>query len=134
VFGTDASGGEGVPCDGTTDIPWGPLNATLDGENIVVDFSPKGGPSDLSGVFDAVYGVEHAEYLPKPEQGAYDLVFGADDLKGGVAAMFEDEARNLAVPYSMGMRTVHVAPTPQDLHYVDFHTDDLNGFLGKILN
>ena len=87
----------------------------------------------LTGVFDAIYGVEHADYLPKPEQGAYDLVFGADELKGGVAAMFEDEARNLAVPYSLGMRTVHVAPTPQDLRYVDFHTDDLNGFLERIL-
>jgi putative hydrolase of the HAD superfamily len=87
----------------------------------------------LDGIFDAIYGVEHAEYLPKPEQGAYDRVFGTDNLNGGVAAMFEDEARNLAVPFSMGMRTVHVAPAPQDLHYVDFHTDDLNGFLGQIL-
>jgi putative hydrolase of the HAD superfamily len=87
----------------------------------------------LTGVFDAIYGVEHAEYLPKPEQGAYDLVFGIDDLQGGVAAMFEDEARNLAVPHSMGMRTVHVAPTAQDLQYVDFHTDDLSGFLARIL-
>lgn len=87
----------------------------------------------LSGIFDEIYGVEHADYLPKPEQGAYDRVFGTDNLQGGVAAMFEDEARNLAVPFSMGMRTVHVAPAPQNLHYVDFHTDDLNGFLEQIL-
>jgi hypothetical protein len=52
VYGSDAAGGEGVPCDGTTDIPWGPLNATLHELNIIVDFAPKGGPSDLSGVYD----------------------------------------------------------------------------------
>jgi hypothetical protein len=52
VFGADAAGGEGgVPCDGTTDVKWGPLPATIDGFGIVVDFSSKGGPSDLSGKY-----------------------------------------------------------------------------------
>ena len=30
VFGTDAAGGEGVPCDGETDIAWGPLPGSID--------------------------------------------------------------------------------------------------------
>lgn len=87
----------------------------------------------LSGLFDAAYGVEHAAYLPKPDKGAYDLVFGADNLTGPTAAMFEDEARNLAVPHAMGMRTVHVAPQAQNHSHIDFHTDDLTGFLKQIL-
>ena len=51
VYGADAAGGEGIACDGTTDVAWGPLNGTLVIVKITVDFSPKGGPSDLSGIF-----------------------------------------------------------------------------------
>lgn len=57
VFGADAAGGEGVACDGKTDIPWGPLAATIQQSTsseptIVVDFSPKGGPKNLLGRWD----------------------------------------------------------------------------------
>ena len=45
--GSDAAGGEGASCDGTTDVAWGPLNATIFGRKITVDFSPKGGPTNL---------------------------------------------------------------------------------------
>lgn len=34
-------------------VEWGPLSATVDKTVIVVDFSPKGGPSDLTGHWDA---------------------------------------------------------------------------------
>lgn len=51
IVGSDAAGGEGVPCDGQTDIPWGPLPAYIDKLCIIADFSPKGGPSDLHGKF-----------------------------------------------------------------------------------
>ena len=86
----------------------------------------------LSGLFDAIYGIEHANYLPKPERGAFDLVFGADGLNHENAAMFEDEVRNLEVPHAMGLRTVHVAPENAGKEYVHFHTDDLTAFLRQI--
>ena len=35
-------------------VPWGPLQAKVDGLKIVVDFSPKGGPPDLTGSWDPV--------------------------------------------------------------------------------
>ncbi len=88
----------------------------------------------LSNLFDAVYGVEHAEFLPKPERAAFDTVFAIDGLNPTTAAMFEDDARNLAAPHAMGMRTVHVAPTRDDSTHVQYHTDDLGGFLGALLN
>ena len=88
----------------------------------------------LSGSFDAIYGVEHATYVPKPDRRAFEQVFGADKLDGSTAAMFEDEARNLAVPHAMGMRTVHVAPAPETHPHVDFHTDHLNDFLTAVLH
>ena len=57
VSGADAAGGEGASCDGSTDTKWGPLPATTTfgapgvytylEKTILVDFSSKGGPSDL---------------------------------------------------------------------------------------
>ena len=87
----------------------------------------------LSGLFDAVYGVEHAGFLPKPERAAFDAVFTQDNLDPLAAAMFEDDPRNLAVPHDLGMRTVHVAPTRADAPHVQFHTDDLSTFLHRLL-
>lgn len=52
VFGADAAGGEGVQCDGVTDVKWGPLPAVINSLEIVVDFSSKGGPSNLAGKFN----------------------------------------------------------------------------------
>jgi putative hydrolase of the HAD superfamily len=58
--------------------------------------------------------------------------------------MFEDLARNLAVPHTLGMRTVLVVPEGtrevfredwelegRDAEHVDHVTDDLTGFLRK---
>ncbi len=87
----------------------------------------------LTGAFDAVYGVEHAGFLPKPQQQAFEAVFARDGVVPQRAAMFEDEARNLAAPHAMGMRTVHVAPEAQALDHVHHHTDDLTDFLGRLL-
>ncbi|MBR3371218.1 MAG: pyrimidine 5'-nucleotidase [Rhodobacteraceae bacterium] len=86
----------------------------------------------LSGIFDAVYGVENANYQPKPERAAFEHVFGLDGLDISAAAMFEDDPRNLAAPYDMGMRTVHVAPAPHDAPFIDHHTDNLTGFLAQL--
>jgi putative hydrolase of the HAD superfamily len=83
----------------------------------------------LSGLFDAVYGVEHAGYRPKPERLAFETVFAADGLDPLIAAMFEDDPRNLAAPHQMGMRTVHVAGAPEPADHIHHHTDDLAGFL-----
>jgi len=86
----------------------------------------------LGAVFDAVYGVEHAGYRPKPERAAFETVFALDRVETGLAAMFEDDPRNLAAPHAMGMRTVHVAPTPDPADHIHHHTDDLTGFLSQL--
>ncbi len=90
------------------------------------------GARGLSGLFDAVYGVEHAGFRPKPERAAFEAVFAADGLDTTRAAMFEDDARNLAAPHEMGMRTVHVAPEREDHPHIHHHTVDLSEFLGRL--
>lgn len=86
----------------------------------------------LTGLFDAVYGVEHAGFLPKPEREAFEAVFAADGLSPGRAAMFEDDARNLRVPHALGMRTVHVAPLAEPAEHIHHHTDELADFLALL--
>ncbi|MES2666589.1 MAG: pyrimidine 5'-nucleotidase [Pseudomonadota bacterium] len=83
----------------------------------------------LSGLFDAIYGVEHAGFHPKPDRLAFETVFSADCLSPATAAMFEDDPRNLAVPHQMGMATIHVAPEPEPAPHIQHHTADLTAFL-----
>lgn len=86
----------------------------------------------LTGLFDAIYGVEHAEFHPKPDARAFATVFGLDGLDPTRSAMFEDEPRNLAVPHAMGLCTVHVAETPVAAPHIQHHTTDLAHFLAKL--
>ncbi|THD75628.1 pyrimidine 5'-nucleotidase [Thalassobius vesicularis] len=86
----------------------------------------------LDGLFDAVYGVENAGFIPKPQPDAFRKIFEADGLDPTRAAMFEDDPRNLAAPHAMGMRTVHVAPAPHQAEHIHHHTDDLADFLTRL--
>ncbi len=86
----------------------------------------------LTGLFDAIYGVEHAGFLPKPERAAFEAVFAADNLNPATAAMFEDDPRNLRAPHEMGMRTIHVADKPTPALHIHHHTADLARFLTRI--
>lgn len=86
----------------------------------------------LSGVFDGVYGVEHAGFRPKPRREAFEAVFSQGGIVPLEGAMFEDDARNLAAPHAMGMRTVLVGPEPQGAAHIHHHTDDLGLFLARL--
>lgn len=86
----------------------------------------------LDGLFDGIFGVEHADYRPKPERAAFDQVFAKAGVAPAKAAMFEDDPRNLAAPHAMGMRTVHVADGPHEADHIQHHTSDLTGFLRSL--
>ncbi len=87
----------------------------------------------LTGLFDAIYGVEHAGFHPKPDRLAFETVFAADGLNPATAAMFEDDPRNLNVPHDMGMACVHVAPQAATGPHIHHHTDDLAAFLATVI-
>ena len=86
----------------------------------------------LDGAFDALYGFEDAGYLPKPEAAAFAAVFTLAGLAPERGAMFEDDARNLAVPHGLGMRTVLVGAAAVEPH-VHHSTNDLAGFLAALV-
>ena len=86
--------------------------------------------------FAAVYGVEEAGHVSKPERAAFETVFALDGLDPARAAMVEDDVRNLAVPHGLGVRTVLLAhdplPAPPPPH-VDHVTADLAAFLRALV-
>ncbi len=95
--------------------------------------------------FEDVFDIIAAELEPKPLPQTYDRFLKAHGVDPAHAAMFEDLARNLAVPHSLGMTTVLVVPEGsrevlreawemegRDAAHVDHVTDDLVGFLEKI--
>jgi putative hydrolase of the HAD superfamily len=99
----------------------------------------------LEGHFEDVFDIVAAELEPKPSPHTYDRFLAAHGVDAGKAAMFEDLARNLAVPHALGMTTVLVMPAHtrevfredwelegRDAPHVDHVTDDLTAFLQRI--
>ncbi|MGB0505896.1 MAG: pyrimidine 5'-nucleotidase [Pikeienuella sp.] len=111
--------------------------ATLPGRKIVYTNGSRGHADNvlaargLTGLFDARYGIEDADYKPKPERAAFERVFALDGLSAHGAAMVEDDLRNLIAPREMGMRTLWVTDQEHD-HAVDAATNDLTAFLQSV--
>jgi putative hydrolase of the HAD superfamily len=95
--------------------------------------------------FENVFDIVAAELEPKPSRRTYDRFLSTLNIDAGKTAMFEDLARNLAIPHALGMTTVLVVPQHtrevfredwelegRDAPHVDHVTDDLVGFLEGI--
>ncbi len=96
--------------------------------------------------FEDVFDIAAADLEPKPQPRVYDRFLARHGVDPEKAAMFEDLARNLAVPHALGMTTVLVVPEKtrevfreswelegHDADHVDHVTDDLVGFLGRLV-
>jgi len=96
--------------------------------------------------FDDIFDIVAAGLTPKPARQTYERFAALHAVTGPKAVMFEDLARNLSVPKSLGMTTVLVVPRnfeptfseiwEKDENYeddVDFVTDDLGAFLAAIV-
>jgi putative hydrolase of the HAD superfamily len=96
--------------------------------------------------FEDIFDIVRAGLLPKPNRRTYEGFVTATGLRPSDAAMFEDLPRNLVVPKALGMQTILVLPggtreifheewefEGHDAGHVDHLTDDLVGFLEKVL-
>ena len=99
----------------------------------------------LDGLFEDAFDIVAAGLVPKPADAAYDAFFLRHGVEPAHAAMFEDIARNLAVPKARGMTTTLVTGKADQADFrqlydrepgpsadIDFVTDDLAAFLARV--
>jgi putative hydrolase of the HAD superfamily len=88
--------------------------------------------------FDQIFDIVAADYIPKPEQHAFDQFMQKTNIDPTGAVMIEDMARNLQPAAALGMRTVWLdsdiewATQGADSDYVHYRADDLKGFLAAV--
>ena len=98
-------------------------------------------------LFDGVFGIEDADYVPKPQRAPYDIFINEHDINPTTAMMAEDSARNLKVPFDMGMKTLLITSQADWSHepeharphngentpdFVHDHTGDLSTWLQRL--
>jgi putative hydrolase of the HAD superfamily len=100
----------------------------------------------LDGLFEDAFDIVAAGLTPKPTEAAYEAFFQRCQVDPRSAAMFEDVARNLAVPKAKGMTTTlvttkagrldhreaHDRAISEAVDVADFVTDDLSEFLARL--
>jgi putative hydrolase of the HAD superfamily len=101
---------------------------------------------NLFDLFDGSFGIEDANFMPKPKRAPYEIFNKAFDVDPRRAVFFEDNIQNLEVPKQMGMTTVLVVsdedfsnapevvrPSGQTAKadWVDYVTNDLPLWLSR---
>ena len=85
----------------------------------------------LDHLFEDIFAIETADYLPKPAMATFEKIVARHALAAPATAFFEDSEKNLAPAAQLGMTTVlvgaHAAASTADL--VHHRTNDLAGFL-----
>ena len=95
--------------------------------------------------FEDIFDIVAAGLIPNPAKESYEAFVALHGIAGPDAVMFEDLARNLAIPKQLGMKTVLIVPQNLEETYsevwerdlgqedeVDYVTDDLTVFLQTI--
>jgi len=107
-------------------------NASLDYAERVLD------QLGISHHFEDVFGIEAADYLPKPDINAYRKFIDRHGIDPNRSAMIEDMAQNLEPARELGMTTVWVPnnvararESPQDGH-IDHVIENLEAWLVEL--
>ncbi len=89
----------------------------------------------LSDLFDDVFHIGSAGYVPKPSPEAFARMDAAHGIVAEATAFFEDSERNLAPAAQLGMTTILVGPhaAASTAPFVRYKTDNLASFLGDAL-
>jgi putative hydrolase of the HAD superfamily len=85
----------------------------------------------LAQLFDDVFHIGLADYVPKPHPLAFERMSRAHDITPASTAFFEDSERNLAPAAELGMTTVLVGPhaPASTAPFVQYKTAKLAPFL-----
>jgi putative hydrolase of the HAD superfamily len=87
----------------------------------------------MSGLFDGVFHLEHANFIPKPNLVTFERMMAAHAVTATEAAFFEDSPKNLKPAFDLGMKTILVGPKSvgNDDPFIDFRGPDLKTFLNR---
>ena len=94
----------------------------------------------LNDMFDKVFDIKMANYIPKPEIGPYKEIIEKYNLKPSKTAMFDDIAKNLVPAKKLGFTSIWIDIGEENIsdniesskNYLDFKTKDLTLFLDKV--
>jgi len=113
--------------------------ATLPGRRLIFTNGSLGhaervlGHLNLHDLFDDLFAIETADYLPKPALATFDKITKLHAIRPPQAAFFEDSEKNLVPAARLGMTTILVGPhaAASTSEHVHFRTNDLAGFLNS---
>lgn len=90
---------------------------------------------EMTHLFDGVFHLEHANFVPKPNRSTFDLMMAAHDVEPKTAAFFEDSPKNLKTAFELGMKTILVGPKAKGNTdpWVDFRSPTLKTFLASLI-
>jgi len=91
---------------------------------------------DMGDLFDGIFHLEHANFIPKPSLATFELMMKAHVVDAANTVFFEDSPRNLKPAYGLGMKTVLVGPKALENtdDFVDFRSPSLKAFLQSFGN
>jgi putative hydrolase of the HAD superfamily len=86
---------------------------------------------EMTPLFDGVFHLEHANWIPKPNMVTFERMMAAHDVTPTRAAFFEDSPKNLKPAHQLGMKTVLVGPKAagNSDDFVDFRAPSVKDFL-----
>jgi len=86
---------------------------------------------EMTALFDGVFHLEHADWIPKPNMVTFERMMAAHDVTPTQAAFFEDSPKNLRPAHQLGMKTVLVGPKAAGNtdDFIDFRAVSVKAFL-----
>jgi len=89
---------------------------------------------DMTPLFDGVFHLEHANWIPKPNMVTFERMMAAHDVTPTKAAFFEDSPKNLKPAHQLGMKTVLVGPKAAGNtdDFIDFRAPSVKDFLQAV--
>ena len=95
---------------------------------------------ELTDMFDNIFDIKMADYVPKPEVQPYMKFIEKFDINPVCSAMFDDIAKHLVPPKNVGFTSIWVDAGDENFmddiesskNYLDYKTKDLSFFLDRV--
>ena len=95
---------------------------------------------ELNDMFDEIFDIKMANYIPKPEEKPYKEIIKKYNLQPSKTAMFDDIAKNLVPAKKLGFTSVWIDIGEENIsddiesskNYLDFKTKDLTLFIDEV--